>query len=100
MSEIDLRLAARKQWWYLEENRAPGTHPRILAQKKDLPEADRSLKLVVGDARLERATSGSGDILVSNNSSNLGYLTHQIVPNFRVSCKQFAPYLHPVVAGI
>jgi hypothetical protein len=36
-------------------------HIRVLGHKKNLSEADQSLKLVVGDARLELAAFGSGD---------------------------------------
>jgi len=65
VSDTDLKLAARKQAEYLkEQSDAMGTILGTIAYlgtKKDSSEADKSLKSLVGDARLERATSGSGD---------------------------------------
>jgi hypothetical protein len=53
----------------------------------------------VGDARLERATSGSGDIEASNTFNNLEYLTHQIPPNNKLLYNKNSPYVN-LVGGI
>ena len=61
VKDIDLRLLAQKQAEYLKaQSDATGTIA-YLGTKKASSEADRPFELVVGDARLERATSGSGD---------------------------------------